>query len=287
MLEERRLELLFKKEEKKKVHFFMDPSFQNFDKWQKVNAQIVETLIHFAISSIAKKQNVIIAHNPINTFALGHFLRSDVQSKTMLINTRSEKTGFIRGFLDVHSLPEFLCPKPLYFDVGKRFFLQAHSEKGISLCLEETLSNPLYVAAYPDGKFVVSDIDALLIASTKNAISTPIKCTSFGEATSLEVNILEEINRLFQEIVERYFPSLKPYTFRLFTHGPASRFSQSKQSHLHFPMTIYFNDGKIESFGSEGNREESIHTFVETCKTWECSGYEVELNPLWGLSQCV
>lgn len=282
-----RLNNLFDTEEEMRSELHSATSLDSFNRWIHVRGLISEILVQLALGETAKKFHVTLFHNPVNPASYAHFLRSDTDSKTMDIQLRSEKSGFLSGFLKPENLPTGLDSKPIYFDAveAKYWVVRDSNEMKLTTGFDE--SSSLHAATNSGGNFITSDIDLVMIASREYYGNPGAQSLGFGELMELEYSVIDFANNTFRNLISDFFPHFKNYRFQLFTHGPSSRFSRSKQSHLHFPMIHYSENGRKGSFGCESQRENSIQQFISHLEELQQNGFSTEVNPLWGLYQCV
>lgn len=223
-----------------------------FDLWMKEREVLGETLVEKTFSSVAQKWNSHFVINPTTKASFAQFLRTDTQSKRMGVAFRTAKAGAMRGFIPIepHSCPQGSFLKPLYCEIdGALFWI---SESGLTDIAEMAS----FALVDEGGKFVTSDIDVISIG-IENDSSHLMSDALWGELTESELKVLKEVNRCFQERVGS--------SFELCAHGPASRFSRSKRSHLHFPLQFFCPNGSIQW----------INNFEELLAT------RMPINPLW------
>lgn len=250
--------------------------FSLFSEWRAICASVGELLVDEAMAFIAKKQDVIIVTNPVNTLSYAHVMRSDVQSKTFAIRERTLRSGVRNGFLKPN--PLYCVDGDLKFKVGKEFFYAVLRNGQETLVKDLERSDELLkVGCYADGSYVISDIDlvSILFKSTSKNIYDP----EYGELTLQEAELIKEFNGHFVSLVGRYFESQSAY--RLISHGPANRFSESKATHIHYPLKVYSAAGKT-FLGNEANRESSTKELLEFFGCAKHLGYHADLNPRWG-----
>lgn len=213
-----------------------------FLKWREKQQQIGQKRVDAAFSWAAGHYNVHLFANPVNPVSYAHFLRDDVQSKSWRIRERTSREGVANGFIAAPG-------KALTFTI-----------EGTLFYADQIADEPIQVLAYPDGRYVVSDIDLLMIASREEP-GDVFKCPEFGEMTREDQKVIEGLNRYFH-------PS-----FNLVAHGPANCFSESKASHIHHPVTHYLPNGD----------KRLIPDFLSALHQVRRQGYHTPLNPRWNL----
>ncbi len=244
-------------------------SFDLFTEWSSNQQKIGEHLADNAFSVIAKKYDAYILSNPVNPASYAHFIRSDVQSKTFAIRARTLRHGIRSGFLE----SEFGM-KPLDFWVqGQQLYAVERAGKECLVNRAIASDRHLSASCYEGGSFIVSDVDLVSIFSRENSdkiVFDPL----YGELTAQEFTIIWDVNQYFQMLVLNYLALAAPSLFKVIAHGPANRFSNSKASHLHYPMKIYTPHSSIEFLDRE---------FLNFNRKMESLGYHVYLNPKWEL----
>lgn len=253
-----------------------------FDEWMKVRQRIGEVLADQAISSCTLEHDAYIFSVPVHTASFAHFLRSDVQSKNFHISERTLRNTIASGFIDGKTAG--FQSKPLCFDVGNETYYGVIRNNEECLTRSVEVSDiPIRAACYDDGSFIVSDIDLVQIALRTSDTET-IYDSCFGELSCSELNIVREINTRFQNLVTTYYHLDRMPPYRLLAHGPGSRFSQSKASHLHFPMKVYTSSGAIEKLGEKDDAC-NISRYLDYMRGLKKDGYYAPLNPNWGLCE--
>lgn len=242
-------------------------SFDLFTEWSSNQQKIGEHLADSAFCAIAKKYDAYILSNPVNPASYAHFIRSDVQSKTFTIRERTLRNGMRSGFLESES-----GMKPLDFWIqGQQLYAVERAGKE---CLVKQAIAPdrqLTVSCYKNGSFIVSDVDLVSIFSRENSdkiVFDPL----YGELTAQEFTIIRDVNQYFQALVLNYSAVADPSLLRVIAHGPANRFSNSKASHLHYPMKVYTPHLSVEFLDRE---------FLNFNQKMGSLGYHVYLNPKW------
>ena len=241
-----------------------------FLEWRACLQKMGERLADAAFCTIAKKYDAYILSNPVNSASYAHFLRSDVQSKTFSIRARTLREGIRNGFLAADE-SEFQA-KPLDFWIqGQRFHAVVREGKE---CLVKELGpsdERLQVACYESGLLITSDIDLISIV-TRDPSDDRLFDPVYGELTGQELVIIKEVNLLFRELTASYSMGKGHSSYLLIAHGPANRFSQSKASHLHFPMKVCTPHGSVE-FLSRINKEppQSDHQDMSENKSAEAN----------------
>lgn len=244
-------------------------SFDLFTEWSSNQQKMGEHLADIAFCAIAKKYNAYILSNPVHPASYAHFIRSDVQSKTFAIRARTLRNGIRSGFLELES--EFGM-KPLDFWIqGQQFY--AVERAGKECLVKQAIASDRHLTAscYEDRSFIVSDVDLVSIFSRENSdkiVFDPL----YGELTAQEFTIIRDVNQYFQALVLNYCAFAAPSLFRVIAHGPANRFSNSKASHLHYPMKVYTPHSSIEFLDRE---------FLNFNRKMGSLGYHVYLNPKW------
>lgn len=230
--------------------------YEQFLKWRENQQQIGEMRVNEAFSWAAKEYNVYIFANPVNPTSYAHFIRNDVQSKTWQIRERTSREGMQNGFIT--SSVSGLLPRVLTFD---RFFaVRRNGEEILTQEIGEK-DEPIEVFCYPDGSYVISDIDLLMI-STQERTQEVLQDEQLGEVRSEDKKVIDAINRYFHP------------RFNLIAHGPANCFSQSKTSHIHYPFTQFSPNGEMGFINTP---------FLNTLHQLNKKGYLTPLNPRWDL----
>lgn len=255
-------------------------SFDLFADWRSNRQKMGEYLADAAFGAVAKKYDAYVLSNPVNPASYAHFIRPDVQSKTFTIRGRTLRTGVRSGFLESES-SEFGM-KPLVFSIkGQQFsaVIRAGKECLVKevVCSDEILN----ASCYDDSSYIISDIDLVSIFLRDNSDKILFDLI-YGELTAQELAIIRDVNRYFQELVSEYFPFEALSLFRLIAHGPANRFSNSKVSHLHYPLKVCTPFSSIQFLGQELNPN-STAEFLDFNRKMESLGYHPYLNPKWGL----
>jgi len=238
-----------------------------FLQWRANCEKIGEYLSDTTFCTLAKKHDAYILVNPVNPASYAHFIRPDVQSKTLTIQARTLRTGICSGFLEA----DFQKKQLDFWIQGEQFYAVKRSSKECLVRKMISSDQELAVCCYENGYFIVSDVDLVAIFIRENAdevIFNPL----YGELTSQELAMVQEMNQHFQELVSYCFTLPTSSSLRLIAHGAANRFSLSKAFHLHYPMKIYTPDGGVQLL------EEDFLNFHEKMKL---SGYFSPLNPNW------
>lgn len=263
-------------------------SFDLFCKWRSNLQKIGEYLVDHTFCCIAQKYDSYILSNAVNFAAYSSFTRFDVQSKGFTIKEQTLKQGIRGGFLESQSF-EFTM-KPLYFWIqGQRF--SAVERDGRECLVKEVVSSDsiLKVCCNINDEYIISDIDLISIF-LKNNSDEIIFDENYGELTIHELAIIQEINQSFQENLCTYFGggpqilnSAPPYclsSFKMIAHGPANRFSNSKASHLHYPLKLCTPFFSVEFLGQEMDPN-SMNDLINFNEKMKSLGYHVFLNPKW------
>lgn len=262
--ENQRLEKIF-------LEYSQEVSFDLFSEWRSNRQKMGEYLADEAFSYIAKKYDSYILANPVNLPSYSHFIRSDVQSKTFSIRSRTLRSGIRSGFLESES--EFGM-RPLDFWIqGQQFY--AVSRAGQECLVKEVIASDIILktCCYEDSSFIISDVDLVSIFLRDN--SDEILFDSiYGELTLQELIMIQDLNQYFQELVSKYCSCTVSSSFRLIAHGPANRFSSSKASHLHYPLKVCTPCLSIELLGQ-------TKEFLGFNQKMKSLGYHVYLNPKW------
>lgn len=249
-------------------------SFNLFSEWRSNRQKIGEHLADEAFGFIAKKYDAYILSNPVNPASYAHFIRSDVQSKTFSIRGRTLRSGLGSGFLE----SDEFGMKPLNFWIqGQQFFAVTRADN--ECLVNELLPSDVILKAscYEDGSFIISDIDLISIYLRNN--SDEILFDSiYGELTEQELILIREVNEYFQELIFCTFSVAS--SFRLIAHGPANRFSNSKISHLHYPLKVCTPSSTIEFLDQEMDPK-SNKNFLDFNRNMTSLGYHAYLNPKW------
>jgi hypothetical protein len=240
-----------------------------FSAWSCNRQEMGEYLTDVACCAIAKKYNSYVIANPVNPTSYAHFIRHDVQSKSFAILARTLRTGIRNGFLESGS-----NMRPLDFCIqGQKFYAVERTGKERLVKKTVVSDKPLMVSCYEDGSFIVSDVDLVSIFSHEGSDKILFDPT-YGELTAHELTMIQELNCYFQELVSNYCASASPSFFKLIAHGAANRFSNSKASHLHYPMKIYTPHSAIKFLS---------HDFFDFNYKMSVLGYHAYLNPKWGI----
>lgn len=260
------------------IDYITEIPFNLFLEWSSNRQKMGECLVDQAISFIAQKYNSYILSNPLNPSSYAHFLRSDVQSKMFSIRQRTIRGTMCSGFLDTESI-EFGA-KHLSFIIGGEQFFAVKRKENECLVRETNFSDiPLKVCCYEDGTLIVSDIDLISILS-QDSSDTLLDDPTYGELNVNEKMMICELNQYFQDLINKLYPSSKSSLFRLIAHGPANRFSNSKSSHLHYPLKVYTPLSSIEFLG-KGIGSESHREFIDFNLQKAFLGYHAHINPKW------
>lgn len=244
-----------------------DISYNAFITWRTRQKEQGKKHAMNALRHNAQAYNSYILANPVNETSFAHFLRSDIQSKTFSVQARTERTGILDGFI---AMQEGIDTRPLIFIYeGESYTAIERNGKQLLTLNPSPHDTIIHASCYSDGSFIVSDIDLLFIISKKAVSSEIILDPTFGELTSDEKEMIEEINSTFSP------------NFKLITHGPANRFSKSKASHIHFPITIATPKGDIISLGKEEEKISSLNALFSFLSSIEELGYQYTLNPRW------
>ncbi len=240
-----------------------------------IHRKIGEYLVDETLCFIANKYDAYILSNPVNPCSYAHFIRPDVESKDYSIRKRTIRTGISNGFLEP-DIAEFSV-KPLQFLIGEEVFY-AQAKHGEEYLVKSPIDpeHNIPVACYETGKYIISDLD-LIAVYLKSGTREHVFDSEYGEITEEELMIVKDINRYFQELIFDRFPKFVPGPFKLVAHGPANRFSNSKSSHIHYPLKVYTPHQKVEYLGSDN----SISNFLDFNQKIESLGYFVYLNPKW------
>jgi hypothetical protein len=243
-------------------------SFELFASWRHLQQEIGKHLVTLAMHEVAKKYDVYILANPVNTASYAHFLRNDVQSKSCTLRQRTARDGIQNGFITEH-VPE-LKTIPLSFTMqGEKFFAVLRNDTPMLTSTPLESDKKIQACCYLDEKYVVSDIDLLFIVMKT---SSDMLCdVQFGELTCAEKEVIIELNQTFQNIRGEIGTS----EFKLVAHGPSNRFSESKVSHIHFPIEVYGKDACAPI--------ETIEQLLLFLTKLEKQGFEIALNPKWNL----
>jgi len=242
-------------------------SFDLFSTWRFNQQKMGEYLTDVAFCAVAKKYDIYILANPVNPASYAHFIRSDVQSKTFTIRGRTLNVGMRGGFLESES-----GMKPLNFWIqGQRFY--AVEREGKECLVRRAIASDriLTASCYEEGSFIVSDVDLVSIFSHKDS-NKPVFDPMYGELTVQERTIIQDVNRYFQALVSSCYKLAVPSSFKLIAHGPANHFSNSKVSHLRYPMKICTPDSSIEFLE---------YKFLDFHREMRKSGYYADLNSKW------
>ncbi len=270
--ENQRLEKLILEHEK-------EVSFDLFSEWRSNRQKIGEYLADEAFCFIAKKYDAYILSNPVNPASYAYFTRLDVQSKTFSIRGRTLRSGICSGFLE--SEPSEFAVKPLVFWIqGQPFYAVSRAGQGC-LVKEFTASDLIFkVSCYEDGSYITSDIDLISVFLKDNS-DEMLFDPMYGELTAQELAMIQDVNQYFQELVFKYCEFAVPTSFRLIAHGSANRFSNSKASHLHYPLKVCTPYSSIELLGQEIDTD-STKAFLKFNQKMRSLGYHAYLNPKWG-----
>lgn len=247
-------------------------SFESFSNWQDVQKKIGTDLVNEAFSFIANKYDLIFLSNPINPSSFAHFIRSDVQSKDFSIRKRTLRAGIANGFLEKDH--DFQI-KPLKFQIENKNY-HAIARDTQECLVEELLDTdvPTLVSCTKNGFYIVSDIDLIAIYQKKTAQKN-IFDSEYGELTTSELAIIKDLNQYFQKLVFKDNINVS-HLFKLVAHGPANRFSGSKASHIHYPITIHTPNQSIEYLDGQAGFD-----FLDFNQKMESIGYYAGLNPKW------
>lgn len=239
--------------------------FELFASWRDVQQEIGAYRVSQAMSALAKKYGVYILANPVNSASYAHFLRDDVQSKSFTIRQRTAREGIQNGFIT--EVVSGLKAKPLVFTIqGEKLFAVLRDDIAVLTSSPIFSDREITACCYQDDTFVISDIDLLFIVM--KTPSDTIQDEEFGELTRAEHELILELNC--------HFTSDCSWSgFKLIAHGPSNRFSDSKASHIHFPISVY---------GSEACQSiETMEQLLQFLKGLGKQGYEIVLNPKWYL----
>ena len=136
--------------------------FSLFVDWRLSQERVGRELVRIALSKTAKNCEACIITNPVNPVSYAHFLRSDVQSKSFKIRERTLRSGVRSGFLS--SLSDQFLVLPLRFHIQNRVFYGRSKENQEVIIAEDSAKGELLnVSCYPDGSFIISDIDLISI----------------------------------------------------------------------------------------------------------------------------
>lgn len=238
-----------------------------FITWQAQQKERGKASALNALRYSAQAYNSYILANPINETSFAHFLRSDVQSKNFSIQAKTERAGILDGFIAGH---DSFITRPLTFVYKEKSYLAIkRNEKPLLTLTPSPNDTIVYASCYSNGSFIVSDIDLLFIIFQNPPSSEIISDPILGELTLNEKEIIEKINSTFS------------LSFKLIAHGPANRFSRSKASHIHFPITIATPKGDIISLGREDKKKSSLNKLFSFLYSIKELGYHYTLNPRW------
>jgi hypothetical protein len=239
-----------------------------FFEWRENRQKIGECLADAAFGAIADKYDAHILSNPVNPSSYAHFIRSDVQSKTFTILSRTIREGMRSGFLESEDKGRM---RLLDFWVGGQQFYAVQRMGAECLVKEPAASDiPLTVACYEDNSLIISDIDLVSIFLKQNSKTSHFD-PAFGELTAEEKALVQDLNRTFQELVSTYFDSS---AFRLIAHGASTRFSNAKTAWLNRSM-------KLHSPCSSVKWLDGLDAFYAFNREMDNLGYYVHLNPNW------
>lgn len=254
-------------------------SFELFSQWRENQQSIGNLLVNEAFSYIASKYKAYILCNPVNPVSFAHFTRKDVQSKICTLRERTARGGIQNGF--IASSSSCLKTAPLKFFIGNDEFaaVERDGKELITACLMPQ-DLMIEVGCYSDNSYIISDIDLLFILFQESS-SYKIVDPEFGELTIQEKSLILDLNFHFQGLVQKKIKGQNLFQFKLIAHGPANRFSQSKASHIHYPITVYTPQGHCQFIGDESKKEDSLPELLNFLKTIELNGYFTFLNPKW------
>jgi len=266
------------------IELCVDPEklTQSIQRSLELKQQLGELCVKEAISKTAKELSVGIFANPINKAAFARFIQPGTESKKTGINARTEREGILQGFIKGEY--QGCSRKPLIESIGNiQAYAVVRNGDEIYTCTPLTKDLPIQVCCYPTGEYITSDIDLVAIAQTSEADTRSCSNDPFGELTYHDKYVIQILNENFRMIIKEKL-GVNSY-FTLIAHGPSNRFSGSKQSHLHFPMSLFLPDGRLVQFGDEQNRDESIQEFLEWRHDLQKIGNLITLNPLWNLNE--
>lgn len=254
-------------------------SFQSFELWRSAQCEDGRNLVSKAFSYIANKYNAHILCNPTNPTSYSHFLRNDVQSKTYEIRDRTARHGFTDGFIP---FKEPYQKRNLNFCIEGNLW-HAVTRNGNEVLTRNVNSDDTFVrvSAYTTDELIISDIDLLFIL-LKIPQEDVINDTEYGQLNLSEKTLITDLNNYFHDLKKNQLQSQNLTTFKLVSHGPANRFSGSKFSHIHYPITI-FSPGNTVELGCETNKEDSLNELLTFLDEKKKNGYLVDLNPNWGI----
>lgn len=252
-------------------------SFDLFLEWMLSQQKIGKWLACKAFCDIAKKHDAYVLSNPVNPSSYAHFIRADAQSKTHFIRKRTQRNGMCDGFLEPE---ESFNIRPLVFRVQEQqFYAVVRSDKECLVKEIHASDSIIKASCYEDNFFIISDIDLISI-HTSNTSDIIMLDPLYGELTSYELGIIQDINQYFQNLVLKYCKVFS--SFRLISHGPANRFSNSKASHLHCPFQSC-SPQSVEFLGQADSNSKQV--FLNFNHKMRSKGYHSYLNPNWKFNE--
>lgn len=262
----------------------LDEEYFILQRWLKLRECIGQSLLEEAILKTANHFNVVIVANPTKKASMGQFLRADTQSKKMWIKSATIEHGVAAGFIVTENC-EGLFKSQLTCQPGAKKFYAVDDRGQIKFISSPSLGmHPVGVLTYPNGKLVTSDVDLVVIAPLIDSSDCRILTgCNFGELSNVEYEILNTGNSIFSSLLDECYPHDAPHCFEIFTHGPSNKFSKSKQSHLHFPMSVFYPTGDSKLLGDNVVRLEALSLFVDCMKNLKNQGRVADLNPCWEL----
>lgn len=258
---------------------------ERLEDWHNYHQQIMAQIMNEVLLQISIHYNAVMIANPMNQYSFPYLFIGSV-AKTFDINLKTKNGGLFRGLIEG--------------------IIETNQYNQISL--EFIFNNIRYIAAKRDGhecllriddvrdsdeilrflgdnqsNFITSDLDLLIIAQTNKKKQERFFHPQKGYITSSEFDIINALNELFILKLKSLNFDIKNHS-NIVQHGPFNRFIRSKQSHIHFPLTIVLPQGIIKNLGSEKSRQASMKEFKDICRLMILDNYDIDLNPNWQLS---
>jgi hypothetical protein len=240
-------------------------------------------LVDKALIEASSQWNSVIFSGPTNPCSFSCFLDPKAQGKTLSIRSKTSKKGLGAGFILHPEETDLLHLKPLSFSFKDKTLFAVHRDGKEFLTLQIGAEDtPIKVAHYSSGERVTSDIDLVSIAYPLNVDTQPCDPEEpFGKLSQFEKKVLLYANQCFRKLLDIRECENGRSNFNVIHHGPLTRFPKAPLRFVHFPMKVYYPEGRMESFGTEETKQASLNRFFEIHEELCTSGFEMPLPRSW------